>query len=56
MNQNVQLGDKTIGFNINAANRDAMLKGLDLIGTTLEFEPQIDTYEKASKTFVPVKA
>mgnify|MGYP002074407012 CR=1 FL=1 len=52
-NQTVALGSKNFGFNINPTVKDALVKGLDLIGTTLEFMPEIESYEKSSKAYVP---
>lgn len=36
-------------FYMNEANRQMLLKGLDLIGSTLEFETQIRQYEEAHR-------
>lgn len=51
--QNVTLGDQVFPFEINATTKDALVKGLDLIGTTMEYAGDIDAYEKGSQTFVP---
>ena len=44
-----------IGFPINPVNKDAILKGLDLIGTTLQFEDSIAAFEREKLTLVPAK-
>lgn len=40
-------------FDIAPGTRDALLRGLDLIGTTLQFVPEIDRYEQQRIAFVP---
>jgi 3-isopropylmalate/(R)-2-methylmalate dehydratase small subunit len=52
-NQTVTLNGESMPFEINAVTKDALVKGLDLIGTTLMFGDAIDEYEKQSRTFVP---
>lgn len=52
-NQTVSIGNLSFKFQINPTLKDALVKGLDLIGTTLEFVPEIEAYEKASKAYVP---
>jgi 3-isopropylmalate/(R)-2-methylmalate dehydratase small subunit len=42
-------------FEIAPMTRAALLAGLDLIGTTLTFGPQIDAFEATMPTFVPSK-
>lgn len=51
--QTIDLGTEKLSFEINGVTKDALLKGLDLIGTTLEYADQIETYESHMKTFVP---
>jgi len=52
-NQQVKYKTDTFTFDINPTNKEALVKGLDLIGTTLQFENQIAAYEKQSTAFVP---
>ena len=49
----ILVGDKLIPFRVDEGNRQAILEGRDLIGTTLVFEPQISAYEATTKAFVP---
>ncbi len=51
--QTVSIGDHRFTFDINATSKDALVKGLDLIGTTLQYGPDIDAYEQRTSTFVP---
>jgi len=51
--QTVSLNGQTFRFEINATVKDAIVKGLDLIGTTLEFDDAISRYEAASTAYVP---
>lgn len=51
--QTVTLGNASFHFDINPVSKDALVQGLDLIGTTLQYGDAIDAYEKSSKTFVP---
>lgn len=51
--QSVSLNGQTFRFEINPTVKDALVKGLDLIGTTLEFDDAISRYEAASTTYVP---
>lgn len=51
--QSVLLNGQTFRFEINPTVKDALVKGLDLIGTTLEFDDAIARYEAASTTYVP---
>lgn len=41
-----------IPFDINAVTKDALVKGLDLIGTTLVYEPDIGRFEATHPAFV----
>ena len=52
-NQTVVFGGHSFGFQINEATKLALIEGLDLIGTTLQFAPDIAAYESRSTTFVP---
>jgi len=51
--QTVALGEQVFPFEINPTTKDALVRGLDLIGTTMEFQGAIDTYEQASLAYVP---
>lgn len=51
--QTVACGTQTMPFEINAATKDALVKGLDLVGTTLEYSDAITEYEKRSQAYVP---
>lgn len=51
--QTVTLDGETFAFQINATVKDALVKGLDLIGTTLEFAGDIDAFEKHMKSYIP---
>ena len=54
--QTISYKNDVFTFDINATNKEAIVKGLDLIGTTLQYEKQIEDYEKHSKAFVPSRA
>jgi 3-isopropylmalate/(R)-2-methylmalate dehydratase small subunit len=51
--QTVLLNGETLPFEINAVTKDALVKGLDLIGTTLEYEGAIERYEQTHDNFAP---
>ncbi|HZH97466.1 MAG TPA: 3-isopropylmalate dehydratase small subunit [Fimbriimonadaceae bacterium] len=51
--QEVRCGAKTFKFEINANTKDALVKGLDLIGTTLEYDDRIGAYERNRAAYVP---
>jgi len=51
--QNILIGQTSLSFEIHPATKDQMVKGLDLVGTTMEYERQISTYESKMSTFVP---
>lgn len=51
--QTVTLGDESFPFDINPTSKDALVKGLDLIGTTMEYQDAIQAYEDKSESFVP---
>jgi 3-isopropylmalate/(R)-2-methylmalate dehydratase small subunit len=44
---------RTIGFQVDPARRDALLRGLDAIGTTLEDASAIDAFQKADAPLRP---
>lgn len=52
-NQTVKFQDKVFHFDINPTNKQALLQGLDLIGTTLLYEEKITEYEERCSTYVP---
>jgi 3-isopropylmalate/(R)-2-methylmalate dehydratase small subunit len=52
-NQSVALGGRSFPFEINAVTKQALVEGLDLIGTTLVFDPQIAAYEQKAPNYVP---
>ena len=54
--QTVTAAGRALRFEINAVSKDALLKGLDLIGTTLIHEEDIAAYEAKSEMYVPVQS
>lgn len=51
--QEVIVGSHRFKFEIAPATRNALLKGLDLIGTTLELEDRISSFERSRRAFQP---
>ncbi|MBS1702371.1 MAG: 3-isopropylmalate dehydratase small subunit [Armatimonadetes bacterium] len=51
--QTVTVDGKVLKFDINEATKLALVEGLDLIGTTLRYQADIDAFEAQSKTYVP---
>jgi len=51
--QKVRQAGEEYPFDISPVSKDALLKGLDLIGTTLLVEDRISDYEKHATEFVP---
>lgn len=51
--QTISCGGRLCRFEINPQAKDALVKGLDLIGTTMALESQIGEYEGRSRAFVP---
>ncbi|MFQ3587216.1 MAG: 3-isopropylmalate dehydratase small subunit [Fimbriimonadaceae bacterium] len=51
--QTVSVGRQTFGFAIAPAAKEAVMLGLDLIGTTLRFESEIAKFERERLAFVP---
>ena len=51
--QTVAVDGLNLRFEINLSTKDALVKGLDLIGTTLEYAADIDAFEASSTAFVP---
>lgn len=52
-NQQISLGDASFGFEINQATKQALIAGLDLIGTTLVYAAQISEFESRHDSFAP---
>lgn len=46
LSQTVTAGDKTYSFQIDAFNKECLLKGLDSIGWTMQFQDKIKSYEE----------
>ncbi len=55
-NQTVTLGDRVLRFEINEVTKQALVQGLDLIGTTLVYGPDISRYESSHDTYAIPKA
>lgn len=51
--QSIGIVSGEIGFEINPAAKDALIQGLDMIGTTLRHDEDISRYEAQDCTFVP---
>lgn len=51
--QSVTLGDHVLGFSLDPAIKNQVLKGLDLIGTTLESADAIRRFEDAGRVTLP---
>lgn len=49
----VIVGTEPMPFKMNEANRQQLLAGLDLVGTTMQFEPDIRAFEEKWNSFVP---
>ena len=52
-NQEISMGAVTVPFEINAVTKQALMAGLDLIGTTLVYAEAISAYEAKHDAFVP---
>jgi 3-isopropylmalate/(R)-2-methylmalate dehydratase small subunit len=52
-NQTVIVNGQSLPFEINAATKDALVRGLDLIGTTLLYDTDITDYERGHESFTP---
>lgn len=52
-NQEVEVDGQSFKFEIDPATKDALIQGLDLIGTTLVHESEIADYERNRGPFVP---
>jgi 3-isopropylmalate/(R)-2-methylmalate dehydratase small subunit len=51
--QTVLIGTEELKFEISEATKLALMAGLDLIGTTLQYDEQIADYEATKLAFVP---
>jgi 3-isopropylmalate/(R)-2-methylmalate dehydratase small subunit len=52
-NQTVVVNGESLPFDINQVTKEALVGGLDLIGTTLVYNDKIAAYEKAANLFIP---
>ncbi len=52
-NQTIEIEGVKLEFDINSVTKNALIEGLDLIGTTLVYEKQIDAYEASHDAFSP---
>lgn len=52
-NQTVSAGGTVLPFDIAPATKESLIKGLDLIGTTLEYAASIEEFEKSHEVFAP---
>lgn len=55
-NQTVTVKGQVLPFDINTVTKQALVEGLDLIGTTLVYGDRISDYERSSHEFVPAGA
>lgn len=51
--ETIAVGHKTINFHLAPATKDQVLRGLDLIGSTLEFADEIAAFESQHADFSP---
>ena len=51
-NQQITMGPKIMSFEIDESKKEILLKGLDEIGITLQFDSQISEYEKRNSKFI----
>lgn len=51
--QTIQIPGETLSFEINPVTKDALVEGLDLIGTTLRYSDDISAYEANHAGFSP---
>ncbi len=52
-NQTVIVNNESLKFDINGTTKDALIRGLDLIGTTLLYDEDISAYERQHESFAP---
>ncbi|AIE87278.1 3-isopropylmalate dehydratase small subunit [Fimbriimonas ginsengisoli] len=50
-NQTITVNGEKLPFEINEVTKGALVEGLDLIGTTLRYGPEIEAYEKRLDAF-----
>ncbi len=53
LSQSIQSASDSWDFDVNESTKNSLLKGLDLIGSTLELETEISKFESNSTAFVP---
>jgi len=53
--QQILLPGQTLSFEINQVTKDALVEGLDLIGTTLRHQDEISAYERTDQNFAPAR-
>ncbi len=53
-NQTITTSAGSVSFEINPVTKQALIEGLDLIGTTLVHSPQISAYESTHDSFAPI--
>jgi 3-isopropylmalate/(R)-2-methylmalate dehydratase small subunit len=46
------MGPKSMNFEIDESRKNTLLEGLDEIGITLQFDPQITEYERRNSKFI----
>jgi 3-isopropylmalate/(R)-2-methylmalate dehydratase small subunit len=51
-NQQITMGSKSMNFEIDESRKNTLLEGLDEIGITLQFDPQITEYERRNCKFI----
>ena len=51
--QTIKVSDKSIAFDIDSKNKDFLLKGLDEISWSLQFEKDISNFEATQKNSLP---
>ena len=51
-NQQIIMGPKSMNFEIDESRKNTLLEGLDEIGITLQFDPQITEYERRNSKFI----
>lgn len=51
-NQTISVGEDSFEFEIDAVTKQALIAGLDLIGTTLQYDDAIAAYESKHESFV----
>ena len=51
-NQQIIMSPKSMNFEIDESRKNTLLEGLDEIGITLQFDPQITEYERRNSKFI----